>query len=106
LDRGLIVKVAPLECNGAMARLVVLPLRSSRECPGPLTARSAAVQAGGLSLYFALPTLLEAGVNIMPPGVIVLGAGTLVFGVRPRLSAVAAALIGIIAFLRRDVAYS
>jgi ABC-2 type transport system permease protein len=32
-------------------------------------------------------TLLQAGVNIVAPGVFVLGAGTLVFGVRPQLTA-------------------
>jgi ABC-2 type transport system permease protein len=35
-------------------------------------------------------TLVEAGLNITPPAVFVLGVGALVFGVRPRLTAAAA----------------
>ena len=35
-------------------------------------------------------TLVEAGLNITPPAVFVLGAGALVFGVRPQLTAAAA----------------
>jgi ABC-2 type transport system permease protein len=40
--------------------------------------------------YVALPTMLEAGLNSIVPSVFVIGAGTLVFGVRPRFSSVAA----------------
>jgi ABC-2 type transport system permease protein len=43
-----------------------------------------------------LPTLLEAGLNATVPSVFVLGAGVLVFGLRPRLSAGAA--YGIVAW--------
>jgi ABC-2 type transport system permease protein len=35
-------------------------------------------------------TLVQAGLNITPPAIFVLGAGTLVFGVRPQLTAAAA----------------
>jgi putative exporter of polyketide antibiotics len=38
----------------------------------------------------ALPKLLEAGLNATVPGIFVLGAGVLVFGLRPRLTATAA----------------
>jgi ABC-2 type transport system permease protein len=34
-------------------------------------------------------TLVQAGLNVTPPGVFVLGAGTLVFGIRPQLTAAA-----------------
>jgi ABC-2 type transport system permease protein len=40
--------------------------------------------------------LLEAGLNVVPPGVFIVGAGTLVFGLRPQLTA--AAVYGIIAW--------
>ena len=41
-------------------------------------------------------TLLEAGLNVTPPAVFVLGAGALAFGVRPQLTAAAA--YGIVAW--------
>jgi ABC-2 type transport system permease protein len=44
----------------------------------------------------SLPTLLEAGLNATVPAVFVLGAGVLVFGIRPRFSSVAA--YGIVAW--------
>jgi ABC-2 type transport system permease protein len=34
-------------------------------------------------------TLLEAGLNVVPPALFVLGLGTLVFGFRPRLTSAA-----------------
>jgi len=40
--------------------------------------------------YAALPNLLAAGLNATIPGIFVLGAGALVFGVRPHFSAAAA----------------
>lgn len=47
---------------------------------GTLTWLGAAVQHSGLSL----PTLLGAGVNLVPPSMVILGVGILAFGVRPR----------------------
>ena len=41
-------------------------------------------------------TLVQAGLNVTPPAIFVLGAGTLVFGVRPQLTAAAA--YGIVAW--------
>jgi ABC-2 type transport system permease protein len=41
-------------------------------------------------------TLLQAGLNVVAPGVFVLGAGTLVFGIRPRLTSAVA--YGIVAW--------
>ena len=41
-------------------------------------------------------TLIQAGLNVTPPAVFVLGAGTLVFGLRPQLTAAAA--YGIVAW--------
>jgi ABC-2 type transport system permease protein len=50
-----------------------------------------AAQGGGASL----PSLLEAGVNIVPPAVFVLGFGVLAYGVRPRVATyVAYAIVG------------
>ena len=40
--------------------------------------------------------LLEAGLNVVPPGVFIIGAGTLVFGLRPQLTG--AAVYGIVAW--------
>jgi ABC-2 type transport system permease protein len=48
----------------------------------------AGAAATGASLSFA--TLLAAGVNIVPAGIFVLGAGTLVHGLAPRFAVVAA----------------
>lgn len=42
----------------------------------------AASQHAGVSL----PILLEAGVNLVPPAVTILGIGVLAFGVRPRMT--------------------
>ncbi len=36
----------------------------------------------------SLPTLLEAGVNLVPPAVTILGIGVLAFGMRPRITSV------------------
>jgi len=44
----------------------------------------------------SLPTLMEAGLNASVPAIAVLGAGTLVIGLRPRLST--AAVYGIVAW--------
>jgi putative exporter of polyketide antibiotics len=38
--------------------------------------------------------LLGAGVNVIPAGIFVLGAGTLVYGLAPRFAAVASAVAG------------
>lgn len=48
----------------------------------------AGAAAGGAGLSVA--TLLGAGVNVIPAGIFVLGAGTLVYGLAPRFAAVAA----------------
>jgi ABC-2 type transport system permease protein len=45
----------------------------------------AASQDAGVSLT----TLLGAGMNLVPPAVIILGFGVLVFGIRPRLTSIA-----------------
>jgi ABC-2 type transport system permease protein len=50
-------------------------------------------------VYVALPTLLEAGLYVTVPSIFVLGAGTLVFGLRPRLSASASYAIVVWSFL-------
>jgi ABC-2 type transport system permease protein len=36
-----------------------------------------------------LTTLLGAGINLVPPAVLILGFGVLVFGIRPRLTSIA-----------------
>ena len=44
----------------------------------------AASQHAGVSLT----TLLEAGVNLVPPAVAILGIGVLAFGIRPRMASI------------------
>jgi ABC-2 type transport system permease protein len=48
------------------------------------------VGASGVGAEVRLATLLAAGVNAVPAGILVLGAGTLVHGLAPRFAAVAA----------------
>jgi ABC-2 type transport system permease protein len=45
----------------------------------------AASQGAGVSVT----TLLGAGINLVPPAVVILGFGVLVFGIRPRLTSIA-----------------
>ncbi|HEX7522401.1 MAG TPA: hypothetical protein VF441_10150 [Acidimicrobiia bacterium] len=59
---------------------------------GVLSWVGAASQHSGLSFI----RLVEAGLNLAPPAVLVLGIGTLVHGVRPRLTAIA--VYGVVAW--------
>ncbi len=90
------------EATGRLDNLLVRPVRRVTWLAGRLGVSLTIVVLTGLAAGFftwvgaathrtavALPTLLEAGLNATIPGVFVLGVGALVFGLRPRLSAVA-----------------
>jgi ABC-2 type transport system permease protein len=62
---------------------------------GLFTWAGAAVTGAGLSLA----TLLAGGLNVVPAGVFVLGAGTLVYGLAPRFALTAAYAIVAWSFL-------
>jgi ABC-2 type transport system permease protein len=89
------------EAGGRLDNLLVRPVRRVTWLASRLGVSLALVVLAGLAagfftwagaathhVYVALPTLLEAGLNATIPGVFVLGAGALVLGLRPRLSAV------------------
>jgi ABC-2 type transport system permease protein len=97
------------EAAGRLDNLLVRPVRRVAWLAGRLGVSLALLVLAGLAAglftwvgavthhtYVDLPTLLEAGLNATIPGVFVLGAGTLVLGLRPRLSA--AASYGIVAW--------
>jgi len=91
------------EAAGRLDNLLCRPVPRARWLGGRLFVSVCVVVLAGLlagfgtwlgatthHTYAPLPNLLAAGVNATIPGVFVLGAGALVFGVRPRFSAVAA----------------
>jgi ABC-2 type transport system permease protein len=100
------------EASGRLDNLLVRPVRrlawlagrlgialglivAAGAVAGLVTWASAAGQHTGVGL----PKLLEAGINATIPGVFVLGAGTLLLGVRPRLASTAAYAIVAYSFL-------
>jgi ABC-2 type transport system permease protein len=97
------------EATGRLDNLLVRPVRRAAWLAGRLGVSLVLILLAGLAAgaftwvgavthhtYVALPTLLEAGLNAIIPGVFVLGAGALVFGLRPRLSS--AVSYGIVAW--------
>ncbi len=97
------------EAAGRLDNLLVRPMRRVTWLAGRVGVSLSLVVLAGIGAGFftwmgaasqhsgvALPTLLEAGLNATVPGIFVLGAGALVLGLRPRLSAVAA--YGIVAY--------
>jgi len=106
---GQVAALRDEEASGRLDNLLVRPVSRLGWLAGRLGVALALIALAGLAagyftflgmasqhLYFALPTLIEAGLNATAPAVFVLGAGVLVFGLRPRLSAVAA--YGIVAW--------
>jgi ABC-2 type transport system permease protein len=88
------------EAAGRLDNLLVRPVHRVSWLAGRLAVSMALVVLVGLAaglgtwigaashhVYVALPTMVEAGLNATIPGVFVLGAGALVLGLRPRLSA-------------------
>jgi ABC-2 type transport system permease protein len=97
------------EASGRLDNLLVRPVSRGRWLAGRLGVAAALVVLlgffAGLATWIgsanqhtgASPlTLVEAGLNIIPPAIFVLGAGALVFGLRPDLTA--AATYGIVAW--------
>ena len=90
------------EAEGRLDNLLVRPVSRSRWYAGRLLVASAALIAGGLIAgIFAwlgaasqhsgvdFSSVLEAGLNVVPPGLCILGIGALVFGVAPRATTMA-----------------
>jgi len=97
------------EASGRLDNLLVRPVGRLAWLAGRLVISTSLVVLAGLAsgyftwlgmesqhTYIPLRTLLEAGINAVVPGVFVLGAGVLVLGIRPRLTAIAA--YGIVAW--------
>jgi ABC-2 type transport system permease protein len=91
------------EASGRLENLVVRPVPRVVWLAGRLGVSLGLIVLGGLAaglctwlgassqhIGVTLATLLEAGLNASVPAVFVLGAGTLVLGVRPRLTAAVA----------------
>lgn len=106
---GQVVALREEEASGRLENLLVQPLRRITWLASRLGVALTLLLLTGLGaglcawlglesqhLRLALPTLLAAGLNATVPGVVVLGAGALVFGVHPRLSA--AASYGVVAW--------
>jgi len=85
------------ESSGRLDNLLTRPLSPTRWLGGRLTVALAAVVMGGILAGvftwlgaasqhsgIGLGTLVVAGVNIVPPAVVILGLGALVFGFAPR----------------------
>lgn len=109
LAAGQIAAISEEEASGRLENLLVQPLQRVDWLVSRLGVALALLVLAGLSaglgtwlglasqhLRLALATLLAAGLNAAVPGVVVLGAGVLVFGIHPRFSA--AASYGIVAW--------
>lgn len=104
-----IASIRDEEATGRLDNLLVRPVRRVTWLAGRAGVSLSLVVLAGLSAGLftwigaasqhtgvALSTLLEAGLNTVTPGIFVLGAGVLVLGLRPRLTAPAA--YGIVAW--------
>jgi ABC-2 type transport system permease protein len=83
LDHLLVRPVSRWSWLGRRALLALAVLVVAGVVAGVFAWLGAATQHAGLSL----PALLGAGINLVPPSVVILGAGILTFGVRPRFTA-------------------
>ena len=90
------------EAEGRLDNLLVRPVARSAWLAGRLGLAAAAVVVGGLlagvcawlgaasqDSGMSFVSVLEAGLNVVPPGLCILGAGALVLGARPRAATVA-----------------
>jgi len=91
------------EAEGRLEQLVVRPLSRSSWLGGRIAVALVVLVVGGLlagiftwfgsasqGAGVSLPSLLGAGVNVLPPAVVVLGIGVLTYGLRPGLTSVVA----------------
>ena len=85
LDHILIRPVSRTSWLGGRLVVALVVLLLSGLGAGVFTWLGAVSQHAGVSFT----TLLGAGVNLVPPALVVLGFGVLVFGVRPRLTSIA-----------------
>ncbi len=83
LDHFLVRPVARWSWLGGRTLLALAVLVVAGVAAGLFAWLGAATQHAGLSLA----TLLGAGINLVPPSMVILGAGILAFGVRPRFTA-------------------
>jgi ABC-2 type transport system permease protein len=91
LDHLVVGPLSRMSWLGGRLLVAVTALLVSGLIAGVFAWLGAASQHAGVSFT----TLLEAGVNLVPPAVAITGIGVLVFGVRPRLvSAVVYTLLG------------
>jgi len=105
---GQITAARAEESDGRLDHILVRPVSRARWLAGRLLVGGLVVLAGaviaGLCCWFgaasqhagvSLVTLLDAGVNLVPPAIVIGGIGVLVFGIRPRsTSAVVYTLLG------------
>ncbi|MGD0312605.1 MAG: ABC transporter permease subunit [Acidimicrobiales bacterium] len=84
LDHLLVRPVSRTSWLGGRFLVAVAVLLVSGVVAGAFAWFGAASQHAGVSVA----TLLEAGVNLVPPAVAILGIGVLTFGIRPRMTSV------------------
>ncbi len=80
LDHFLVRPVSRSRWLGGRYLVALIVLLVAGVVAGTLAWLGAAAQHSGLSL----PALLSAGVNLVPPSMVILGVGILAFGIRPR----------------------
>jgi ABC-2 type transport system permease protein len=85
LDHILIGPVSRSSWLGGRLLVALVFLLVSGVAAGLSTWLGTASEHGGVSLT----TLLGAGINLVPPAIVILGIGILVFGIRPRLTSIA-----------------
>jgi len=91
------------ETEGRLDHLLVRPVSRARWLTGRLAVAVSVLVVAGLvagllawagaatqGVDVGLGSLLAAGLNVVPPSVLLLGLGTLVYGARPRLASAAA----------------
>ncbi len=91
LDHFLVRPVARWSWLGGRLLVAVVALLAGGVTAGVFAWIGAASQHSGVRF----PTLLDAGINLVPPAITILGIGVLAFGVRPRITSIVVyALLG------------
>ena len=101
ISAGQVAATRNEEAEGRLDHLLVRPLHRWSWLAGRVGVATSAVIATGLAAGLAtwlgtasqdagvaLTTLLQAGLNLVPPALFVLGLGVLTFGVRPRAASI------------------
>ena len=102
LAAGQITAARAEETNGRLDHILSGPVSRSSWLGGRLLVAFVVVLVSGVAAALAtwlgaatehgavsLTTLLGAGINLVPPAIVTLGFGVLVFGIRPRLTSIA-----------------